>query len=80
MARRSGVEHDAAAQRRLGPENDAVAARRDEGRGEPQLREAAPARDDPRRHRRGAVVDVQPRAVRIGRELLERDVEAVARG
>ena len=74
----SRIEHGAAADGRHVAEHDAVAARGHDRRREPQLRVAARL-DDAGGHGGGAVVDVKPRAVGDRRELLERDVEPVAR-
>ena len=60
-------------------EHDAVAARGDDGRREPELRVPLARADDAGRDAGGAVVDVEARAVRDRLELLERDVEPVAR-
>ena len=73
-----GIEHDASADGRPVAEDDPVAACRDDRRGEAQLREAA-GLGDARGHGRRAVVDVEPGAVRDRLELLERDIEPVAR-
>ena len=79
MAAGGRIEHGAAAHRRLGAEDDAVAARGDRGRGQPELREARrPGRPGP-----GSPTvpwwTVSAGAVLDRLELLERDVEPVAR-
>ena len=79
VAARSGVDDGAAADRRLAAEDDAVAARCDDGRREPELREALPCPHDASRHGRSAVVDMKTRPVCDRHELLECDVEPVAR-
>ena len=75
----SRVDDGAAADGRLAAEDDAIAARRDHGRRQPKLGEALPRAHHASRHRRGAVVDVEARPVCDRHELLERDVEPVAR-
>ena len=79
VAGRSRVEHEAAAHGRPVAEDDAVAARRHRGRGEAELRPALSDADDPGIVLGRPVVDVQAHAVRDRLELVERDVEAVAR-
>src|SRR5215211_8237283 len=79
-ARGRGVEDDAAAERRSVAEDDAVPAGGDRRGREPKLGVASAATDEPRVVLGGSVVDVDPRAVRDLLELLERDLEAVARG
>ena len=78
MPDRCRVEHEAAAQGRPVAEDDPVSARGDDRSGEPQLRIGARP-DDARGHGEGAVVDVDARAVADRLELVELDVEAVAR-
>ena len=78
VPRRRGVEHGAAADGRLAAQHDAVAARGDDRRGEPQLRVRSPARTT----RAGTAASRGGRAGARRRdrlELLERDVEPVAR-
>ena len=79
VAGRSGVDDAPAADGRARAEHEAVSAGGDGGRGEAQLR--VPLADPPDRGRdlRGAVVDVHAGAVGDRLELLERDVQAVAR-
>ena len=79
MTARNRIDDDAAADGRLATEDDAVAASCDDRHCEPELSEALPCANDPRRHGRGSVVDVEARPVRDRRELLECDVEPVAR-
>ena len=79
VARGSRVDDPPAADSRARAEHEAVAAGGNGGRGKAQLR--VPLADPPDRGRdlRGAVVDVHAGAVGDRLELLERDVQAVAR-
>ncbi len=76
---RSRVDHRSATDGRLATEDDTVAAGCDDGRCEPELRKALPRPHDPGRYCRGAVVNVEARSIRDRHELLERDIEPVAR-
>ena len=78
VPRRRGIEHDAAAERRLAAQHDPVAARGDDRALEPQLCLAAVHANDPRRHRRRPVADLNAGAVLD--LALESDVEPVAHG
>src|SRR6478735_11449949 len=76
MARRGGIDDPSAADGRARAQHHAVTARRDDGRIEPKLGE--PFRTNhTREHRRRAVMDEHAWWNR--RELLELDVEPVAR-
>src|SRR5580765_6350598 len=76
MARRRGIDDPSATDGRPCAQHDVVTARRDDGRIEPKLGEPSHA-NYTREHRRGAVMDEH--ACWNRRELLELDVESVAR-
>ncbi len=76
-ARRSGIEHRAAADRRLGPQHDPVAACCDDRLGQSELRVRTVARD-PRGHRLRA--DVHRHGRRHVGDLFQSYVEAIGDG
>jgi hypothetical protein len=80
VAGRSGIEHDAASERRLAAEYHAVAARGHDGLGQAKLRTVVSDPHDARKRVRGPDMSLHALAVADRLELLEHHVEPVRDG
>ena len=79
LPRRVGIEDDRAAESRPVSQDDVVATGGNRGRGEPELRVVLAGPDHPCVVLGGPVVDVEARSVRNFLQLVEDDVQPVAR-